>query len=369
MKKPISSIVVLSLIITAIPAFAQNSAITRRDAFIRIWETIRRPVGAIHTVDFTDVKEGDRGYGEITYAKSRKILGGTEFHPDEPLIYQDALLMLFRTRNVDDNDKITVDTLPDLLKKYPIFGSDDRTFGDTVTSDALEKLISDLDQKLRDEIHETSMYSEKFQGKGTAFGESFDMNAMTAAHRTFPYNTLVRVTNVSNGKSVIVRINDRGPYVSNRDMDMSLASFLMIEERAKGKTNVRFERLGDISMVNADGTPMSASSASSTSSSSSVAACTVRSRVVSQLFPNVHLNKKFPVRLALTDSVRLSSDAMFTVTRVRGPDGTVKDLKEAVSTDHEFSFTPATKGWYVFSFSSPDGARKNLRMNVVPCSH
>src|SRR5688572_10703338 len=61
-----------------------------------------------------------------------------------------------------------------------------------------------------------SYYAHKYHGRTTASGERFDMNAMTAAHRTLPFGTRVRVTNRENGKSVVVRINDRGPFVKGR---------------------------------------------------------------------------------------------------------------------------------------------------------
>lgn len=66
-----------------------------------------------------------------------------------------------------------------------------------------------------------SWYGPNFHGKKTANGETFNMNELTAAHRTLPFNTRVRVDNVENGRSVIVRINDRGPYVGNRVIDLS----------------------------------------------------------------------------------------------------------------------------------------------------
>jgi len=66
-----------------------------------------------------------------------------------------------------------------------------------------------------------SWYGPGFHGKKTANGETFDMNALTAAHRTLPFNTLVKVVNVKNGLSVTVRINDRGPYAKNRVIDLS----------------------------------------------------------------------------------------------------------------------------------------------------
>ena len=63
-------------------------------------------------------------------------------------------------------------------------------------------------------------------GSHTANGEKFDPNGLTAANRTLPFNTMVRVTNPSNGKSVTVRINDRGPFVSSRCLDLAKGAFL-----------------------------------------------------------------------------------------------------------------------------------------------
>lgn len=67
-----------------------------------------------------------------------------------------------------------------------------------------------------------SYYAEEFHGRTTANGEVYDMHALTAAHRTLPFNTVVLVTNVENGRSVVVRINDRGPFKDNRVIDLSL---------------------------------------------------------------------------------------------------------------------------------------------------
>ena len=69
-----------------------------------------------------------------------------------------------------------------------------------------------------------SYYGARFNGRRTASGERFDMNAMTAAHKTLPFGTRVRVTNPSTGKSVVVRINDRGPYAHGREIDVSRAA-------------------------------------------------------------------------------------------------------------------------------------------------
>lgn len=69
-----------------------------------------------------------------------------------------------------------------------------------------------------------SYYAAKFNGRRTASGERFDNAAMTAAHRTLPFGTLVRVTNLANGRSVVVRINDRGPFSAGRMIDVSRAA-------------------------------------------------------------------------------------------------------------------------------------------------
>ena len=69
-----------------------------------------------------------------------------------------------------------------------------------------------------------SWYGQQHQGRATASGEAFDMNKLTAAHRTLPFGTRLRVTNVDNGKSVVVRVNDRGPFAAGRILDVSLAA-------------------------------------------------------------------------------------------------------------------------------------------------
>jgi rare lipoprotein A len=76
-----------------------------------------------------------------------------------------------------------------------------------------------------------SYYSD---GQKTADGETFDPNAFTAANKTLPFNTLVRITNLANGKSVVVRINDRGPFVTGRCFDLSRAAFAAIASLSAG---------------------------------------------------------------------------------------------------------------------------------------
>jgi len=88
-----------------------------------------------------------------------------------------------------------------------------------------------------------SWYGHQFNGHKTATGERFDMNAMTAAHRTLPLSCFIRVTNKDNGKSVVVKVNDRGPYVGNRILDLSYAAAQQIGIVGKGMGNVTIERV------------------------------------------------------------------------------------------------------------------------------
>lgn len=84
-----------------------------------------------------------------------------------------------------------------------------------------------------------SWYGPNFHGKATANGEVFNMNDFTAAHRTLPFNTVVEVHNMDNGKSVAVRINDRGPYVDDRVIDLSRRSAREIDMENTGTANVQ----------------------------------------------------------------------------------------------------------------------------------
>ncbi|SAL16512.1 RlpA-like lipoprotein [Caballeronia sordidicola] len=88
-----------------------------------------------------------------------------------------------------------------------------------------------------------SWYGRGFHGRKTASGERYDMHAMTAAHRTLPLASWVRVTNESNQKSVVVKINDRGPYVGNRVIDLSYAAAAALGMRSSGVGKVKIEGL------------------------------------------------------------------------------------------------------------------------------
>ena len=86
-----------------------------------------------------------------------------------------------------------------------------------------------------------SYYAEDFHGKKTSNGERFNMNDLTCAHKSLPFNTILKVTNLANGKSVQVRVNDRGPFVLNREIDLSKAAAVKLGMIGSGTTKVKLE--------------------------------------------------------------------------------------------------------------------------------
>lgn len=86
-----------------------------------------------------------------------------------------------------------------------------------------------------------SFYADKYQSRKTANGERFNQNSYTAAHKKLPFGTKVEVTNVKNGKSIVVRINDRGPFVRGRIIDLSRAAFTSIGDTKYGVIDVTIE--------------------------------------------------------------------------------------------------------------------------------
>tara|TARA_B100001996_G_C18672199_1_gene597109 strand:- start:4691 stop:5008 length:318 start_codon:yes stop_codon:yes gene_type:complete len=87
----------------------------------------------------------------------------------------------------------------------------------------------------------SSFYAEDFHGKLTANGEVYDMYGLTAAHKTLPLNTIIRVTNITNNKSLILRINDRGPYVKGRILDCSYGAAKKLGFVNDGTAEVKIE--------------------------------------------------------------------------------------------------------------------------------
>ncbi len=343
------------LLLLSVPVVhAQESAVSRRDAFVQIWRSTSRPAEKTNEKPYADVPKSDAGYAEITYAKARGLLDDTQekFYPDSKATPSDALRWIFRTRSVEpldvDGDRI-LSKLPDAAQVPALaehYGISYDAEAESMTREQLLSLMQLVDSKLAAEEHEVSLYSEKFHGKGTAFGEGFDMWAMTAAHRTFPGNTLVKVTNVANGKTVTVRINDRGPYVQGRDMDLSLGAFTTIAERSKGKIMATFERLGDVNQVlrcNDD-------------------------RHQRRIVKDVILNPGIPHSFALGGKLQLSSTSSFVVRDIIYPDGTHTGVQTWVTDGETFDLEPSVTGLYRFMMGTKSGRIREMRMDVVDCT-
>lgn len=93
------------------------------------------------------------------------------------------------------------------------------------------------------EVGIASWYGKDFHAKKTANGEKYDMNSLSAAHRTLPLPSIVKVTNLQNGRSLVLRVNDRGPYASNRIIDVSKRAASLLGFQVQGTTKVRVEIL------------------------------------------------------------------------------------------------------------------------------
>ena len=91
------------------------------------------------------------------------------------------------------------------------------------------------------QIGMASWYGEYFQGKPTASGEPYEMYDMTAAHLTLPLGSMVRVTNLRNGRAIVVRVNDRGPIVPGRIIDLSYSAAEALQFRSRGLQRVRLD--------------------------------------------------------------------------------------------------------------------------------
>lgn len=366
MQKLLSFFVVVFLCAVSLPVQAAEAPISRRDGFLLIWNSIRRETEDSSEKRFADVPKDAPGDREIRFAKERGILDDDDenFHPDEPLSYYDGLVWLLRTRSFDDDEggdllygqdprkselanNFLTSTVRRLGLRYVevLEETEPSILRGSFSREELASTASFIDAYLRDETHEVSLYAEKFHGKGTAFGESFDMHALTAAHRTFPHNTLVEVTNVTNGKSVTVRINDRGPYVSGRDMDLSLAAFTSIADRSQGKFNAKFRRLGDANLVSfCEGSPRA-----------------IRLGRETRLQPGI------PFALPLGNSLNLRANLPFVVRSVQYPDGTVTRLENWILKDENFTLKPSITGLYTFRLSSKSGETRDIPMRVVSC--
>ena len=157
------------------------------------------------------------------------------------------MLMIFPIANADG--KIFKDSAKDSATIVPV---SEKRFSNEIDHDTIKSdTVSIQDEKLVEELIESSArristgvvswYGDKFHGRKTASGEKYDKHELTAAHKSLPFGTKVKVTNIRNGKSVVVEINDRGPYAKSRVLDLSQAAFSEIGHTNTGVMQVEYE--------------------------------------------------------------------------------------------------------------------------------
>ena len=157
------------------------------------------------------------------------------------------MLMIFPIANADG--KIFKDFGKDGSTIVPVSEKrfSNQVDGDTIKKDTLsienEKMVDEIMERTADNISTgvVSWYGGKFHGRKTASGEKYDKHELTAAHKSLPFGTKVKVTNIRNGKSVVVEINDRGPYAKSRVLDLSQAAFSEIGHTNTGVMKVEYE--------------------------------------------------------------------------------------------------------------------------------
>ncbi|CAM3063013.1 septal ring lytic transglycosylase RlpA family protein [Streptobacillus ratti] len=145
-----------------------------------------------------------------------------------------------------ENVEVKEDTIKELISELKGEQKENEFDINIEAKEQSQPVEEDVEKKevIETEIYQTgiaSYYGERWNGRKTASGEIFDTWKVSAAHKKLPFGTKVKVTNLSNGKSVIVRINDRGPYIKGRVIDLSKAAFKKIENFNKGITKVKLE--------------------------------------------------------------------------------------------------------------------------------
>ncbi len=135
------------------------------------------------------------------------------------------------------------------LVGFTLVVNEDKTTDPVVTEDvvSVEEESITADRSLVEFVDKGSMkaswYGPGFHGQKTANGEVYDQNSFTAAHKSLKFGTLLKITNLKNSKSVVVRINDRGPYIHGRDLDLSKAAALELGMVRKGVAKIKVEEI------------------------------------------------------------------------------------------------------------------------------
>jgi rare lipoprotein A (peptidoglycan hydrolase) len=106
--------------------------------------------------------------------------------------------------------------------------------------------VTEVDLSGAFQVGKASYYGHKFNGRPTASGEIFDMNGISAAHRELPLGTIVRVTHLGNGRSIVLKVNDRGPFIDGRILDLSLGAAKRLDMIEEGVAEVKIEIVREI---------------------------------------------------------------------------------------------------------------------------
>ena len=128
-----------------------------------------------------------------------------------------------------------------------LLGTSTHSFADSI-NDVLENNapsshVNDVGKNTNTKVGQASWYGRQFHGRKTASGERYNMNAFSAAHRTLPFGTKLKITCTSTGKSVLVKVNDRGPFHGNRVLDLSYGAAKALGTVDKGVSKVKYEIL------------------------------------------------------------------------------------------------------------------------------
>ena len=148
----------------------------------------------------------------------------------------------FNTRFSNVNSLSITESSGDQIRRQTIAAKIDIPKDEPSVIEKLNTVASNTVRKFS-QTGVASWYGRQFHGRKTASGERFDMNGLTAAHRSLPLNCYIRVTNKDNGKSVVVKVNDRGPFHGNRVLDLSYGAAKQLGVTSAGTAKVSIERV------------------------------------------------------------------------------------------------------------------------------
>ncbi len=233
--------------------FKPENPVTRAETLKMILASSKTEMTDGSGVTFSDVEESDWFHPYLNTAINLGIISGYEdgtFKPNETVNRVEALKMLLQA------NAITLTDSGEWYEKYLNFAVDhalvlpnmagDYSPSNLVSRGELSEMIYRLYKDNYSGVVEyggATWYGGNFEGSGTASGDLYDSTKLTAAHKTLPFGTIVKTTNLSNGLSVTVKINDRGPYRDGYIIDLSAAAFEKIANLSTGVLNVRVEVL------------------------------------------------------------------------------------------------------------------------------